>query len=89
MRNQYNFDRYLERTIQITRELTLDQIQKQWKKMNYEYRIRKLRKFINYTFVSAFIIGIPIVTYNELNKIIDMEKEMINQSISVESKVME
>lgn len=64
-----DYQQYLEKTIEITRALTLDQIQKQWDKIQtYEYRMKKLQQLINTGFVTVFIVGVPLYAYNEIKK---------------------
>lgn len=78
MVKNYDFKRYLDITLEITRAMTLDQIEKQWERMmNYEYRIKKIRQFVNWTFVTALIFGPPLVLYNELNSFLRENKEII------------
>ena len=91
MDDRSNFDKYLEKTLQITRELTLNQMQKQWgRMMNYEYRIKKIRQFIDYGFIATFIIGAPLATYRELNSLINNFNEEIRKKVqSIERKIEE
>lgn len=95
MTHNSEFERYLEKTLQLTKELTLHQIDKQWQKIkNYEYRINKLRQFIDIGFVTILIIGTPLVAYREIKTIIDSTNEVIAERLpsrasEIEKKVEE
>ena len=91
MDDRSNFDKSLEKTFQITRELTLNQMQKQWERMmNYEYRIKKIRQFIDYGFIATFIMGTPLAAYRELNSLTNtFNEEKRKQVQSIERKIEE
>ena len=89
------FEGYLEKTIQLAKELTLHQIDKQWQKIkNYEYRTNKLRQFIDIGFVTTLIIGTPLVAYMEIKTIINsineaMVERLPSRASEIEEKVKE
>lgn len=95
MTHNSEFERYLAKTLQLTKELTLYQIDKQWQKIkNYEYRTNKLRQFIDIGFVTILIIGTPLVAYIEIKTIIDSTNELIAERLpsrasEIEKKVEE
>ncbi len=70
MKDSYDFNRYLQQTLDKTREMALDQMQKQWEKIrNYDYRIKKLNQLVNIGFVLTFIIAAPLCAYKEIRSI--------------------